>query len=374
MGQVMTSSYHTCPYNDLPDRAFFKKVGERNGDLSITPDERVSLGPDDKVVSAGSCFAARIANFIRSSGITYLFDDDRVVSDSDVVREESDAIFSLRYGNIYTTRHLLQLLHRVVGDKLIEPPVAFDGAGRYRNLFRPSVLSYDSVETLRQDDIAHIGNIKTFLERATVFTFTLGLTEQWIDKESGITFPSAPGCGFGEYDESKHVFHNSTVEEVAAELRESIDLLQRINPELSIILTLSPVPLVATYTSASAVEATFYSKSILRQAISNVLSDLSNSNATVTYFPSYEIIMNPFCIKENFEADMRTISGVGVDRVMDHFRRRFVRGGMDEPSISIDFAINSPLVEDEPSRSSDIDPVCEEENIWNAYLNKKEAD
>ena len=106
----MTSSYHTCPYNDLPDRAFFKKVGERNGDLSIVPDERVSLGPDDKVVSAGSCFAARIANFIRSSGLTYLFDDDRVVSDNDLVREESDAIFSLRYGNIYTTRHLLQLL------------------------------------------------------------------------------------------------------------------------------------------------------------------------------------------------------------------------------------------------------------------------
>jgi len=370
----MTSSYHTCPYNDLPDRAFFKKVGERNGDLSIVPDERVSLGPDDKVVSAGSCFAARIANFIRSSGLTYLFDDDRVVSDNDLVREESDAIFSLRYGNIYTTRHLLQLLQRVVGEEIIEPPVVVDGAGRYRNLSRPSVLSYDSVETLRSDDTAHIENIKTFIERATVFTFTLGLTEQWIDKESGITFPSAPGCGFGEYDESKHVFHNSTVEEVTAELRESIDLLQRINPELSIILTLSPVPLVATYTSVSAVEATFYSKSILRQAISNVLSDSSDTMASVTYFPSYEIIMNPYCIKENFAADMRTISEMGVDRVMDHFRRRFVRGGIDEPAISIDFAVDSPLVEQEPGPPSGVDPVCEEENIWNAYLNKKEAD
>lgn len=370
----MTSSYHTCPYNDLPDRAFFKKVGERGGDLDIRPDPRLSLSQDDKVVSAGSCFAARIANFIRSSGLTYLFGDDRAVSDGDEIHEESEAIFSLRYGNIYTTRHLLQLLQRVVGERVVEPPVAKDEAGRYRNLFRPSVLSYSSLEILRQDDLAHLGNIKTFLERATVFTFTLGLTEQWIDRESDITFPSAPGCGFGEYDSSKHIFHNSTVPEVTAELTESIDLLQRINPNLSIVLTLSPVPLVATFTSASAVEATFYSKSILRQAISNVISEASDSASVVTYFPSYEIIMNPHCIKENFEPDMRTISAKGVERVMNHFERRFISGESEGPMIMMGLPEQHEEKADESASTTDINPVCEEENIWNAYLNKNSAD
>ncbi|MGB1876018.1 MAG: GSCFA domain-containing protein, partial [Rhodospirillaceae bacterium] len=232
----MSNAYQTCPYNDLPYRAFFKKLSGRNGDIYLEPDPRLSIGPEDKIISAGSCFAARIATFIRTSGLTYLFSDDRVSSEDNEVREESSAIFSLRYGNIYTTRHLAQLLRRVTGKQAIDPPVAQDENRRYRNLFRPSVLSYSSVDVLRADDEAHLSNVKTLLERATVFTFTLGLTEQWIDKETEITFPSAPGCGFGAFDTSKHTFHNSTLPEVVGELRESIDLLREINPKLSIVL------------------------------------------------------------------------------------------------------------------------------------------
>ncbi|MBT5242541.1 MAG: GSCFA domain-containing protein [Rhodospirillaceae bacterium] len=370
----MSNAYLTCPYNDLPDRAFFKKLGDRNGDIGVEPDPNLSIGPDDKIISAGSCFAARIATFIRSSGLTYLFSDDRISSDGDDVREESPAIFSLRYGNIYTTRHLVQLLRRVTGKQIINPPVARDENGRYRNLFRPSVLSYKSEDVLRADDDAHLVNIKTMLERATVFTFTLGLTEQWIDNETEITFPSAPGCGFGEFDPSQHTFHNSTQSEVRQELRESIDLLREVNPDLSIILTLSPVPLVATFTSASAVEATFYSKSLLRQAIADVLSEMPESASPLAYFPSYEIVMNPHFISENFAPDMRSISEVGVERVMKQFRRRFVRGAVEEPAISIGLVAQPSVAVADNKLSAGVDPVCEEENIWNAYLAKQEVD
>lgn len=368
----MSDAYKTCPYNDLPERAFFKKLSGRNGDICLEPDPRLSIGPQDKIISAGSCFAARIATFIRTSGLTYLFSDDRVSSDENEVREESPAIFSLRYGNIYTTKHLVQLLRRVAGKQVIDPSVAQDENGRYRNLFRPSVLSYNSVDVLRADDQSHLSNVKTLLERATVFTFTLGLTEQWVDNETGITFPSAPGCGFGEFDLSKHSFHNSTLPEVVDELRESIDLLREINPELSIVLTLSPVPLVATYASVSAIEATFYSKALLRQSIAQVVSELPDTGVPVTYFPSYEIVMNPFCINENFASDMRSISEIGVDRVMQQFRRRFVSGAAEEPIISIGLPAPEIMVDDDKNKSDDVDPVCEEENIWNAYLSKSE--
>lgn len=370
----MSNAYQTCPYNDLPYRAFFKKLSGRNGDIYLEPDPRLSIGPEDKIISAGSCFAARIATFIRTSGLTYLFSDDRVSSEDNEVREESSAIFSLRYGNIYTTRHLAQLLRRVTGKQAIDPPVAQDENQRYRNLFRPSVLSYSSVDVLRADDEAHLSNVKTLLERATVFTFTLGLTEQWIDKETEITFPSAPGCGFGAFDTSKHTFHNSTLPEVVGELRESIDLLREINPKLSIVLTLSPVPLVATYTSVSAVEATFYSKALLRQAIAQVVSEQPDTDVPLTYFPSYEIVMNPFCINENFAADMRSISELGVDRVMQQFRKRFVSEAAEESVISIGLSTPEIVVADEQKESDEVDPVCEEENIWNAYLEKQKAD
>lgn len=377
-----SASYSTCPYNDLPDRAFFKKLGDTNGDLGVRPSSSLLLGPDDKVVSAGSCFAARIAKFVRTSGLTYLFSDDRIDLSEDAVREESPAIFSLRYGNIYTTRHLLQLLQRVSGARTITPPVAQDEHGRYRNLFRPSVLSYGTIDALRADDEAHLENVKTLIERATVFTFTLGLTEQWIDRETDITFPSAPGCGFGEFDEAQHYFYNSTQADVVSELKQSISLLREINPKIAIIFTLSPVPLVATYTNVSAVEATFYSKSLMRQALAQVVAEYDASSVgkepPIIYFPSYEVIMNPHCIKENFAADMRSISEAGVERVMHHFNRTFTKDALDMPMVSIGLAEPSGVVVQplnaSPNDSGDVDPVCEEENIWNAYLAKTETD
>lgn len=377
----MSLSYATCPYNDLPERAFFKKLADTHGDLGGEQSSQLSLGPEDKVVSAGSCFAARIAKFVRTSGLTYLFSDDRLDRGEDAIREETPAIFSLRYGNIYTTRHLVQLLQRVTGERKIIPPVAKDQNARYRNLFRPSVLSYGTVDALRSDDEAHLRNVRTLLERATVFTFTLGLTEQWIDKESDITFPSAPGCGFGTYDELQHYFHNSTLADVAAELRQSIALLRSINPRIAIIFTLSPVPLVATHTEVSAVEATFYSKSLMRQALADVVGEFAGEEAAaespVIYFPSYEIVMNPHCISENFAADMRSISDMGVERVMHHFSRTFISNNSNAPMINLGLSgeqsVATPAAPKPSSSAVDVDPVCEEENIWSAYLAKKEA-
>ena len=67
-----------CPYNGLPEKAFFRNDTLRRGDLAFQPDPALSFTPSTRVMSAGSCFAARIADFIRSSGIAYLSAEDRI--------------------------------------------------------------------------------------------------------------------------------------------------------------------------------------------------------------------------------------------------------------------------------------------------------
>jgi hypothetical protein len=373
----MTLAYDSCPYNELPPQAFFRNLGDLDRDILLQPDRILSIGPADKIISAGSCFAAKIAESCRESGLTYLFSDDRCSSDPNEIQEESHAFFSLRYGNIYTTRHLTQLLRRATGKVVIQPPISVDKNGRYRNLSRPSTLSYSSIDLVREDDDAHLSNIRKLLERATVFAFTLGLTEQWIDSETGITFPSAPGCGFGEFDASRHFFHNATFFEVVEELRESIALLREINPNLSIIFTLSPVPLVATYTGASAIEATFYSKSLLRQAIAEVVSKPMSGDPPTLYFPSYEIVTNPFRVTENFSSDMRSVTKLGVNRVMEQFREWFVSKAVSEPRVSVitpDQPESLAVMADDMTITRDAEPECDEENIWKAYLHNHDVD
>lgn len=353
-----------CPYNGLPEKAFFRNDTLRRGDLAFQPDQVLSLTPATRVMSAGSCFAARIADFIRTSGITYLTAEDRIAAD-DAVREETPNIFSLRYGNIYTTRHLMQLLQRATGELSVAPPVAQDANGRYRNLLRPSVLSYASPTLLIADDAAHLRNVAAMIRDANVFIFTLGLTETWIEMQTGLALPSTPGCGHGAFDPARHQFHNASLEEVVDELQQSVDLLRRLNSSLHVLLTLSPVPLVATYTPVSAVEATFYSKSLLRQAIAIACASRSN----VSYFPSYEIITNPHVIAQNFQADMRSISDAGVARVMAHFRARYLAAA----DTGEDDIIAVPLPPLAASPDATVNPVCDEENIWTSYLNRKGA-
>jgi hypothetical protein len=367
-----------CPYDDLAQRAFFRNAILRRGDLALDPDPNFALTMSSRVMSAGSCFAARIAQFIKTSGVNYLAADDRAATD-DSVREETPNQFSLRYGNIYTVRHLLQLLLRATGVWVTEPPVARDKNGRYRNLARPAVLSYSSIEALRADDRAHLRNLLTLLGAADVFIFTLGLTEHWVDTAYDLVLPTTPGCGYGEFDPSRHRFRNASLADVADELSQCFGLLQQINPRLKILLTLSPVPLVATYTPTSAIEATFYSKSLLRQAIAQAIAAWPGQN--VTYFPSYEIITNPHVIGENFEPDMRSISAAGVARVMAQFRQRFLAEAAPAVSVADDdgmtgvlpaLSIGAPL-EAAAAGEPETDPVCDEENVWRAYLRKKGA-
>lgn len=357
-----------CPYNGLPEKAFFRNDTLRRGDLAFAPDPALTLTSSTRVMSAGSCFAARIADFIRKSGITYLAAEDRIAAD-DAVREETPNVFSLRYGNIYTTRHLMQLLQRATGELAFAAPIAQDANGRYRNLLRPSVLSYASPTLLLADDAAHLRNVAAMVREADVFIFTLGLTETWLDLQSGLALPSTPGCGHGAFDPARHAFHNATLEEVVDELQQSIDLLRRLNPALRVLLTLSPVPLVATYTPVSAVEATFYSKSLLRQAIAIACA----SRSQVSYFPSYEIITNPHVIAQNFAADMRSISDAGVTRVMAHFRVRYLAATDTDDILATPLIGPDAIPSGIPSLDTPVNPVCDEEDIWTSYLNRKGA-
>ena len=88
-----------------------------------------------------------------------------------------------------------------------------------------------------------------------------------------------------------------------------------INPGVRVILTVSPVPLVATAEPNHVLAATTYSKSVLRVAAEAA----ARRHSEVRYFPSYEIVTGPQAPKDFFEADRRSVSSAAVAAVMDAF-------------------------------------------------------
>ncbi len=123
------------------------------------------------------------------------------------------------------------------------------------------------------------------LESVDALVLTVGLAEIWYDVDSGGVFWR--GVPKSIYDPSKHKCRMSTVEENVSNLNRTIDVLRDVHPGLPIVITLSPVPLRATFENVSCFAADSVSKSILRVAIDQVMK---RGVAGVHYWPSFEIV------------------------------------------------------------------------------------
>ena len=161
----------------------------------------------------------------------------------------------------------------------------------------------------------HLARVHEAFVEADVVIFALGLSEAWLSRADGAVFPARLGMIAGEFDPDRHVFHNFTVEETVSDLRAIYALLAQVRPGIRMILTVSPVPLIATATADHVLLATTYSKSVLRVACGVVCRD----NPAIAYFPAYEIITGPQAGGRYYEADKRNVSAAGVEAVMAVF-------------------------------------------------------
>jgi hypothetical protein len=103
-----------------------------------------------------------------------------------------------------------------------------------------------------------------------------------------------------------------------------VDTVAGVNPGLQWIITVSPVPLVATHTDQSVITATAYSKSVLRA----VCGAVDQAYDQVSYFPSFEIISSAQSFGQYLGSDLREITSRGLEHVMAVFERVFVDRGV----------------------------------------------
>jgi len=304
------------PYLAQTDKAFWSRCVSRNFNAdSLWGDNSKSslFQKDDLIVSAGSCFASNLIPWIEKEGLEYLRTEELPSQFKDLPENLGYRNFSAAYGNIYTARHLRQLYEQALGVRVpAEDRWHIDGM--VIDPFRPG-LAYPA-ESDAEFDLLKASHLKAVLaafHNATVFVFTLGLTEAWQSKVDGSVFPACPGTISGIFDEKKHEFKNFSVEEITEDLTKFIELLRESNPKVRFIITVSPVPLVATATQSHVLLASTYSKSVLRVVAEQVSSQLKD----VSYFPAFEIITGPQAPFEYFESDRRNVSEIGVAEVMN---------------------------------------------------------
>jgi hypothetical protein len=311
------------PYQDLPDYQFWKRAVAQTDASRIDPvlGSRWKIGKVEKVATAGSCFAQHISRMLQQSGFNYFIAESAEGLQPDEATARQFGVFSARYGNLYTARQLVQLFDRAYGHFLPTEQAWLRLDGRYVDPFRPQIEP-EGFASVAEVDVArarHLKAVRRLFEEMDVFVFTLGLTECWESTEDGMVYPLAPGVVASGFDPEKHRFVNFGVREVLEDIRAIVRRLRSVNPEVRILFTVSPVPLIATFEDRHVLVSTVESKSILRAAIAQVVSE----DDSVDYFPSYEIITGQHARGAYFAPDLRSVTDAGVAHVMRLFMKHY---------------------------------------------------
>jgi hypothetical protein len=307
------SGFWPSPTDPRNGRSLFTEFPFRKSAKFITK--------ETAIVSAGSCFAMEIAHELQRGGFNYLItewngegrlakvDGGPVLSDS-----------SAAWGIIFNNPSFRQLVERAFGlrevPRILWSSHAWDGdKGYYMDPFREEI-KFGSPEEYLANCAAHISATREALKKAEVFIITLGLNEVWRFKMDGSVFSRSPWRIAPSFVEHLTL----TVEENVAELQIMLDVLRQFNPGVKVIVSLSPVPLHATFLHEKyhVVEANMHSKAVLRVAAQEFIE----RNDEVYYLPSFELIT---CgIKEPWQEDQRHVNPNAVGRVMEMFREMFV--------------------------------------------------
>lgn len=306
------------PYRSLPVRAFWRPA-VAEPDISAISDvwtPKFAIGQDDPIITAGSCFAARLGPALIEHGMNW-FDAEPAPPglSADQRREGHYGEFSFRTGTIYTAAVLRQWLSWAFGASA-PPEQAWQDGDRFYDPYRPAVQAggFASAREMLAARATTLAAIRDAVTTAGCFIITLGLTESWRDAVHDTTYPACPGTVRGTFDPQRHTFHNGTFTDIHTDLTEAVALARAANPGLRILLTVSPQPITATATDQHVLVANADTKSLLRA----VTGEVARECADIDYFPSYELITGAPFRSAFFAPNLRAVTPEGVDFVMGH--------------------------------------------------------
>ena len=320
------------PYKSAEDRAFWSRSMARDFvPAAVVDTTSLAFDKEDRFMSAGSCFASNVRRYLESWGYQYTVTESAHPQWPEAAEALYYEAFSARYGNIYTARQMVQLLQRALGEFSPSEEYWLSAEGEFIDPFRPGLAHRAwSLEEFRALTRQHLEAVRAAVEQSTVMVFTLGLTEAWFSIDDDAVFPACPGTVAGTFDPDRHRFVNYSSDQVTADLRSMIGILRSINPSIQVVVTVSPVPLVATASGRHVLTATTYSKSVLRVSADEV----ARNTPGVAYFPAYELVVGPQNLGNPFEQDLRSVREPIIASVMSGFADAFLDSSETSPGVS----------------------------------------
>jgi hypothetical protein len=148
-----------------------------------------------------------------------------------------------------------------------------------------------------------------------------------------------------------------TVTEVIRDFLTAIDKIRAINPKVRIVISVSPVGIIATYEDRHVIESNCAVKAILRAAA----DEIKRSRPDIAYFPSYDLATVSPNVSRFYRDDTRRITSIGIDQTM-----RIFFDHLTEQATSSRTAVAEIKIDVHAEAESNSRVVCDEEAIESA--------
>lgn len=256
-------------------------------ELTIAPQERL-LPRTARVLTVGSCFADSIGERLRLDKVQTLVNP---------------------FGTVFQPLALAQLLRAAAGEEQDWQQHLIEARGRWQSYDFHSTIGAESPVELLQTIQETVRRVAEFVRTADMVVLTLGTAWAYRLRETGELVSNLHKLPANLFEKEL-----LTADEVVNALAEVHALLRRTNPNIRIVLTVSPVRHIKDTLPLNAV-----SKSVLRVAC-HYLSELLPN---VSYFPAYELLTDDLRDYRFYAADMLHPSDVAEDYIWERFARAY---------------------------------------------------
>ena len=296
---------------------------DRDGDrlyplASPTVSPSFQIGAEDTIFAIGSCFARNVEKALEGAG-------KRVLSrEFDLGEIGASLEDGANFFNKYSIHSVLNeikwalerdtfpgaaIIYETGQDRYVDPQL---GMARLD-------FPLDTILAFRHRYLDAMAAVA----QADVIILTLGYVETWFDRKLDLYLNVVPPTQLIKAEPERFEFRVLSYGDIleGLEALHALLLKHRTKP-LKMLVTVSPVPLLATFRDMDVLVANAYSKAVQRAALDEFLLDKTG----VDYFPSYEFVTlsNPTVAWSR--GDYRHVSQDVINRIMSNVLTHYVVG------------------------------------------------
>lgn len=259
------------------------------------PKSSFKIKESEKILFLGSCFADSVGEKFMRGGFDALVNP---------------------FGTLYNPMSIAELIIRCIvkSDKdYYDNDVFMSDDGVWHSWMHHSKFSSTSRETLVDNINNTSDKVHDFLKTCNVLVITFGTSIIYRKKDNN---QLVANCH--KQLDSMFIRERLTVDSIVDKWKEVIDKLSKINNNLKIVFTVSPIR-----HKRDGMHVNNISKGILLQAVDTIINNeelsIGESNA-MQYFPSYEIMLDELRDYRFYADDMIHPSALAVDYIWQRFQ------------------------------------------------------